>query len=105
MPQEEDETEGFQIYKQWGDITSKLHDISGLVIDTYENVSGTFNSRQRRIVQEGKLEENLRRLVRLTEKQTKEADQRAKTDRTRFYISTAIAVIAIIAGIIIAIFF
>lgn len=80
----------------WNELVST----SGSLWNAYADLRGTFDTRQQSIVQQMNMEQNLRRLVELTERGQIETKKREETMNTRFYISTAIAIISAIIAII-----
>jgi hypothetical protein len=89
--------------------SASISTISGSIAQGYEALSSTFDVRQKSIANSFNLEENVQYLkqiaesleksVKLTEQQRQQAVEDAKRERRRFYISTAIAIVAIIVTI------
>jgi hypothetical protein len=79
--------------------------ISGSIAQGYEAVSSTFDVRQKNIADSFSLGENvqyLKQIAQTLEQQRQEAIEDAKKQRRWFYISTAIAIVAIIVTVIVA---
>ena len=84
--------------------------ITGSLADGYAQLSGTFNVQQNRIADSVNFAPNLETLksiaesekeqVRLMEQQRKDAMEDAKRQKRFFYISTAIAVAAVIIAVV-----